>query len=362
MRLAIDARELEGKRTGVGRYLAGLLRGLAEVAPEIDLTLYTRAPLPEELPGRHIALPAGSGTIWQELYLPRALARRPPDLFLGPGYSVPPTVVPSIVVLHDLSFERYPEAFPAKERWRRRVLARLGAARASRILCDTKTVAEEIRYVYRPSAPVTAISPGINADAFACPPRRSVPGTIAAGRLSRPIVATSGSIFNRRFPETLMKGAARFFDRIGSGTLVIAGENRTSPRLDLVSMGRDCMGDRLHLLGYVSEVTLRELLCSADLFVWLSRYEGFGFPPLEAMAAGLPVVAGGCDCLRETLEGAALLLPDVSADALEQALLHLLRDDEERKRRIRAGKQLVAKLSFSRCGARTASLLRKMIL
>ena len=149
MRVAIDARELCGRPTGVGRYLAGLLTAWAtsEHARRHQWTLLTHAAL-DAAPHWNTALEVvsgGGGTAWEQFALPGALRRERPDVFFAPGYTAPLTVAaPLVLTIHDVSFFAHPEWFSFREGTRRRLLTAWSARRARRVITDTDFSASEI--------------------------------------------------------------------------------------------------------------------------------------------------------------------------------------------------------------------------
>src|SRR3981081_165291 len=112
--------------------------------------------------------------------------------------------------------------------------------------------------------------------------------------------------------------------------LVLGGDAGWSPNELLSRIARDGLQDRIHLTGYISEVDLASVYAGATLFVFPSLLEGFGFPPLEAMAAGVPVISSDTSSLRENLAGAATLVPSGDAKQLEVAMRALLTDEGAR--------------------------------
>jgi glycosyltransferase involved in cell wall biosynthesis len=117
---------------------------------------------------------------------------------------------------------------------------------------------------------------------------------------------------------------------------------------------------RIHRLGWVSDRERERLLEGAAVFVYPSVYEGFGFPPLEAMAAGVPVVATAAGAVPEVVGDAALLVPVGDPEALAAGLEQALTDDDERRRLIAAGSIRVAHYSWERAGAALAQLYQEV--
>src|SRR4051812_18218847 len=129
MRIAIDARELHGKPTGVGRYLSGILAAWKELPAATGHEVILCAPAPDEK----------RGTGWEQLALPRLVREAHADVLFSPGYTAPIfSSVPSVVAIHDVSFAAHPEWFGWKEGLRRRTLTKLAAKRA----CKVVTISE----------------------------------------------------------------------------------------------------------------------------------------------------------------------------------------------------------------------------
>ena len=139
MKIAVDARELCGKPTGVGRYLGELLTewSASAEARRHEWTLYAPVmpSVPEAFAGRVRLLPGSGGTMWEQWTLSRALAADRPDVLFAPGYSAPLTApCPTAVAIHDVSFAAHPEWFAPREGLRRRLITAWSARRARLIL------------------------------------------------------------------------------------------------------------------------------------------------------------------------------------------------------------------------------------
>ena len=119
--------------------------------------------------------------------------------------------------------------------------------------------------------------------------------------------------------------------------------------------------DRIRRLGWVSDTVLFSLLGGATLLAYPSIYEGFGFPPLQAMAAGVPVIASRAGSLPEVLGDAACLVDPGDHDQLAGALRHTMEDDSARQLLIRRGKDRAASFSWTTFGAAMAQLYRDVV-
>jgi glycosyltransferase involved in cell wall biosynthesis len=330
MRIAVDARELCGRPTGVGRYLSALLEEWAESTggQRHQWALYAHAPPP--VPRRfseHVrVLPGSGGTRWQQWDLARALRRDKPDVVFAPGYTAPLSApAPTVLTVHDVSYFDHPEWFSAREGWRLRTLTRLSAQRARLVLTDSEFSRQQIvRHLRLPAAHTRLVHLGV---------RRPAPAAAADAR-REPMVLYVGSIFERRRVDWLIGSCDAVADRVAGVRFEIVGENRTAhPRRDLEALRRQSgHADRISLRSYVDEATLAELYARASVFAFVSEYEGFGFTPLEALAAGVPPVVLDTAVAREIC-GAAARYVHASANHTEliEALVDLLINDAARQ-------------------------------
>ena len=369
MRIAIDARELVGRPTGVGRYLAELLRAWGDLAGahahDFILCAPDRVPLPapqERLAGlRGEAMSAaGNGTAWEQFALPRLVARARADVLFAPGYTGPVlgslatpfsgADVPMVVVIHDVSFAAHPEWFSWREGRRRRFVTRLAARKAARVITVSDFSKQEIvRHLGVPQSKVEVIYSG--ATELASPSESRSHGGDGS-------VLFVGSLFNRRRIPELLAGFERVAAKHPSVRLVLVGDNRTRPYIDIDQLiAQSPARDRIRALAYVGDAELASLYQQARAFVFLSEYEGFAMTPLEALGSGVPVVLLDTDVAREIYGPAATYVerpdPALVAEGLERALF----DEEERTRTLSAAATQLERYSWRECAQRTLQVL-----
>lgn len=337
MKIAVDARELDGKPTGVGRYLAETL-GAWRTLPEAS--------------GHEIVLcrpdPPASGTLWEQLTLPRLLRRHRADVLFAPAYSGPVRCpVPMVLTIHDVSFAAHPEWFSAREGLRRRLLTRMSARRAARVLTISHfSEAEIVTHLGIPPGKIEVIYPGLNTLHRATAPPAPTSDSSA--------VLYVGSVFSRRHVPELIAGFGALARRHPDVRLDIVGDNRTTPRVDLEAAARvSGAAGRVQVRSYVSDDELAGLYSAAGAFVFLSDYEGFGFTPLEALAASVPIVVLDTPVAREVYGAAAIYVPTPDPALVHAALERALYDVSERARVLDAARGVLARYSWRESARRT---------
>jgi len=425
--LGVVAHEMEGRPTGVGRYARELLLALRSTPQARNWRIrpfFRGRPFEDPLWADSTAggcsfepvfdrRPDAHPVLWEQFRLPGILRRRPVDLLFAPGYSLPRGYEqPSLVTIHDVSFEVRPTDFGFRERWRRRLLARTAARRATRVLTDTERTATELKQRYGLSPGQIAVTPlGVSPRFGAA--RQAVPGSRggaanAAGTTSveraapgsdtrtpsadrgragsssgeelaklgvrSPYLLVLGSILTRRRLDLVLAGLDRLFGELpGAGAaagggdlalaslqLVLAGNNGLPQRGDLDRMIRSsATADRVVRLGYVADELLPELYAAAHGTIYLSEYEGYGLPPLESLAAGTPALVSDAPALLELWPDYPLRCGRLDLETVTHGLQRLLFDDEARRDAVDVGAARVRSLTWARAAERFAVEVEK---
>ncbi len=361
MKMAIDARELAGRATGVGRYLLGILREWArQPAFPHELWLYTPVALEpatvEALTGLPCSLrllPGNGGTLWEQVTLSRALGRDRPDVLWAPAYTAPLMVgCPVVLTIHDLSYMARPEWFRPRERVRRGLITRAAATHARRILTDSIFSRDEIvRLAHVPAARITVVPLGLGMPAAPSPASRR-----------EPLVLFAGSVFNRRRLPDLIEAFAATLRQVPGARLDIVGENRTWPAQDLETILRQHgVAGSARFRSYVGDDVLADLYARASVFAFLSEYEGFGLPPLEALAHGVPIVVLDTAVAREVYGDAATYVPAGDIAGTSAALARLLTDESARSRALSAAATLLPRYSWPAAATATLTVIEHAV-
>ena len=360
--VGIDARELAGRPTGTGRYLRNLIRHWRESGDR--LVCYFNGPPALDPLLDHPAIrkrPLGDGCArglwWQERLVPPAAREDGLDVFFSPAYSCPLSLgIPRVTAVHDLSFFAHPQDFAFADALRRRVLVGL-SLRASRLIpvCSDFTRRELGRLFPDLAGRAVHVPLGPDDDLPPPPPRDEARARLG---IRGPYVITVGAVLNRRCAPELLRAVARLASRHPGLVLDVVGENRTHPRIDLEAMIRT-LGLQAHvrLCGFVEEEALADRYAAADAAVFLSEYEGFGLPALEAAARGLPLVVGRAPSQGEIFRGTALLVDPRDETAIAAALDRVLSDQGLRAALVAAGHALAARHSWAEAARNTRALL-----
>ena len=376
MRVGIDARELCGRTTGVGRYLSGLLAewSSSERARMHEFVLYAPEPIGLSLDARRFAtreVTGAGGTFWEQVQLPRAVARDHVDVLFAPAYSSPLTfAVPTVVAIHDISFAAHPEWFSWREGARRRIIVRKSAEQARAIVTISNfTRGELIEHFGLPPQKIHVIPPGIRHPAPGTTSARHehpapAPGTSTqhpALSTRHPKVLFAGSLFNRRHVPDLVRAFAPIARAHPDAALDIVGDDRSYPRQDLASViGSERLEDRVRWHRYVTDAQLRELYRDARAFAFLSEYEGLGLTPLEALSFSVPPVLLDTPVARESCGDAALYVPGNDIRATTQALERVLFSDSTRAVLLSAAPDVLSRYQWPRAARETLALIESV--
>ena len=330
LRIGIDGRELEGRPTGVGRYLRSLLRRFAE-HDRHEFIVYGAGPVALPSLSSRIAsrvLSGGPGLAWEQRALPKAAAADRVDVLLSPAYSCPLLAsIPRVTAIHDLSFFARPEEFGFAHGVRRRVMARL-SARASRgiLACSEFTKAEVRRHLGAAAAEKTSVVALGPDDDLPKGPTREASRAVLGLDDGAAYIITVGTILRRRNVSTLVRAVARARERRMDVRLGVIGENRSHPFEDVLALSKALGCEAaVQVTGFVTDELVATHYAAADVAVFLSEYEGFGLPALEAMSRGVPTVIARRGSQNEMFAKGALVVEPDEAEVAE-AILAVLGD------------------------------------
>ena len=337
MRVAVDVTPLLGARTGIGQTVEGLLGALPPEVEVVPWVLSARGPVPAG--ARRLPLPAGVALrLWGRMDLPAADRwLGDVDVVHGTNYTVPPMRGrPTTVTVNDCWCARHPGSCPPAIAALTPVVQR-AVRRGAWVHATTEWGAGEVREIYGVDPERVVVVP------FGVPPVGPPPAPVDGP----PFVLALGRMEARKGLDALVEAFASVDPSV---ELVLAGpDGGAAPE----------PSPRVRVLGPVPDEERRRLLHSASVLAYPSLEEGFGFPVLEAFAAGTPVVTTTAGALPEVAGDAALLVPPGDADALADAIERVLHDDALRVRLVAAGRARAASFSWERHATGMVDLWRR---
>ena len=353
MRVAIDARKLHD--FGIGTYIRNLLRHLARLDQLNEYVLLCQEPdlgVAAQLgPNfRTVLEPSPNYSLREQVHVPWVLRRVRPDVFHAPHYVLPPAVrCRSVVTIHDCIHLMFPQYLPNRAAYAYAKASMWNAAkRSDRVLTVSEASKRDILHFFNvPPEKIVVVYNAIDERFWVVPKEEDTARVRERYQLDHGFVLYVGNIKPHKNLVRLIEA----FDQLrqdGSFSelkLLIIGDEISR----LPALRRAVHSHKLHkqvrFLGYLPDETLAILYRLAAVFVFPSLYEGFGLPPLEAMASGTPVVTSNVSSLPEVAGDAAVLVdpyhPEAIADGIERVL-----SDERLRRDLRA-RGLVRARQFS---------------
>ncbi|HVR98167.1 MAG TPA: glycosyltransferase family 1 protein [Thermoanaerobaculia bacterium] len=330
--VAVDLRALVPEATGIGVYTRSLLLELARRGTWSPLGLAHRPPRgAEELEAAGVRLehqPAPLGVLWQQLRLPRRLAQGDVDLFWSPLFTLPLRCpVPAVCTIHDLTMLLMPEHHRLKVRWSLLPFLRPSFEQARSLVTVSRATADDVLFHFPQCAgKVRVVYPGVDPEF-----QPGDPAAISATR--RELGAPDGYLMYAATlePRKNVHGLLDAWEGLATS------DPKTTPPLVLAGpygWGSQALMKRiealrplgLQYLGRVDRARQVQLVQAARLFVYPSFYEGFGFPPAEAIACGVPAVVSNVASLPEVVGDAGVQVDPRDSQSLAIALQELLAD------------------------------------
>jgi len=374
MTIGIDIRVLaKGTRTGVEEYVLGLLPQLFLLAPNIQFKLFSCSFKKgkaescflgyRNVKHYHFRLPNRiffTGSRFLNFpKIDRILGGV--DVYFNPHLYVAPLSrkCSRIMVFHDLAFEHYPEFFPKKKWfWHKVLMAPKKQARNSRlIIADSDSTKQDLISIYRiPETKIRVIYPGLNpAD------NRQWVGDNFKKKYNLPneFILYFGTIEPRKNLVSLIKAFSLFKEKMNKPDLklVLAG-TRGWLYKDILREARESKYCRdIFFTGFVDEADKPFLYRLAQLFVYPSFFEGFGFPPLEAMACGVPTIVSYASSLPEVVADAAIMIDPYNIDEMVWAMKEILTDEELQKNLSQKGLKRAQEFSWKKCAKNVLDVL-----
>ncbi len=375
MNVCIDIQPAVNQTAGIGRYTRRLVEHLGPLARAEGLQLrlfyfdFRRNALaPPSVPGTVLQPYRTVPGRWVQAYWRRisypdftALAG-PADLYHFPNFLLPPVRRGrSVVTIHDMSFVRFPQFSERRNLQRLTAAIPRSASRADAIITISHFSAAEIADALSVDpGRIHVTHPGVEscfhpADDAAISAMRRTLG------LHRPYLLTVGTLEPRK-NHVFLAEVFELLEGKFDGVLAIAGAPGWQVETIMERLRRSSRADAIRILSHVPESLLPALYSGAEIFLFPSFYEGFGFPPLEALACGTPVVSSDGGALAEILDTQAVMRPgEFNAEAWAAAVCALLREDTPQKQSRRAaGRQHAARYRWTDTARQTWRIYRSV--
>ncbi len=364
MRIAIDASPAAKKpRTGTELYTLRLILALADLDTYNEYTLFLNDEVPDEfanLPGNFRPQQIPQRWLWAQTRLSRELRRHGSDVFFAPANVIPFLHPPRCVtIVHDAAFHHFPECYSPFLRWYLELTTRFALGHALKIISVSQATKEDLVQVYQadPSR-IEVIHPG-------GPPPMERPlspdgigATLRRYGIVRPYLLYLGRLEEKKNVARIVQAFVQLKERGIPHRLVLGGSPgmgfaRIKQLIEASPFARDII-----LPGYVGDEK-EQLYAGADVFVFPSLYEGFGFPILEAARRGTPVVTSHSSSLPEVAGEAALLVDPFDVDEIAETTLRLIRDQELRAQLVQQGYERLSKFDWSDTAAKVLGVLEE---
>jgi len=339
MQVGISAEFLGVKSCGPETYTRNLLYGLSQIEGKHQFFPYLAAPQARALVPPALNLTPRmvrpySAWVRIPVTLPMELLRRPVDLFHAQQWGPLWGPCPLVVTIHDLSWKAVPQTYPKALRWRLSYLVKATVKKSLRVITSSRSTTDDLMRLYNvPAEKIRLIYPALDSTLAPVTDPEEISRVRASYSISRPYILYFGVIEPKKNVDRLIRAyVALRRERWIPHQLVIAG------RAGWLSESIFALVDSLRLrediivTGEVPQHNVAALYSGAEVFAYLSSAEGFGYPPLEAMAYGVPVLAADRTSLPEVLADGALLVDPLNDGQVTSALRDLLIQDDLRKR------------------------------
>lgn len=397
MIIAIDSRSLEGPKTGVGRYLSNLLRYWKN-KKEHEFVLYFKDLVPEddliESDNFQIKLlknPLGfsSNFFFQHFLLPYNLKKDKADFFFSPFYLKPLFCpIKSSITLHDVSYEAHPEWFDFLNRFILGKLSKLSAKTANVIFTVSNFSKSEIIKYYKINSDKIRVTYLAHDSGFVgikdnlkhkslnilaerrrhidvSPSESGADNNIIKQKynLNDKFILSVGSIFNRRRIPEIIKTFEKIARKYGNYQLLIIGKNHTYPFINIderIKTANENLGRKAIIrLDFVEDEELAVLYGLCEFVVYLSDYEGFGLPVIEAQFFDKPVVTSHNSSLVEVGGDSVEFVGGNSIEEIYNSLERLILDEGYRNKLVKLGNKNVKRFSWEKCAKETLNVILK---
>jgi glycosyltransferase involved in cell wall biosynthesis len=287
--------------------------------------------------------------------LPISLSVSGIELYHSTFIPAPFSLVDSVFTMHDVSPFTHPEFYPKAIRRRLCPMIERGLKQAKHIICISENSRQTTsEYFNIPLEKISVVYHGIDKRFQKQPPNKALSSVKQVFGIEGPYLLYVGKLEARKNIARMLEAFYLYKQQTGSEhKLILVGRRFWDLHGIDETIGRLKLKDSIVELGYVSDEELVSLYSAADLFLFPTLWEGFGFPVLEAMSCGLPVITSNVSCLPEIANGAAELVDPNSSESIATAINTVMRNKQRREQMIELGLQRVSEFSWERTAKQT---------
>ena len=363
MRIGIDATALPPNPVGAGNYIIQLVRALAALETEHQFTIFAQQSGRELIGGlpEHVHwvvvpnLRPAVRLLWEQVRLPALVKRSAVDLLHSPHYTRP-AILPcaSVVTFHDMTFFLFPELHTRAKQIFFPFAIRHSARHADALIAVSEnTRRDAMRILGIPANRIFATPLGISEGFHPIEDQVLLEEGRQRYQLPAKFILYVGLIEPRKNIPLLLNAYARLVSQVDLPPLVLVGRQGWMYEQVYQLVEQLELNDRVHFKGYIPAQNLPIVYNLAQLFVYPSTYEGFGLPPLEAMACGTPVITTAISAMLDNVGDAGLLIPPQDETALAHAIQTLLIDHSLRDHLSVAGRRRASEFTWKRTAMET---------
>jgi glycosyltransferase involved in cell wall biosynthesis len=372
-RIAFDARYINDRYHGIGRFAFQLLESMASLSTDYDFVVY-RGRIQDRrfnwegiTQRQNVTLRFGPGPLYwphEQLLWPIFIRRDRIDLFHSPYFPIPLLSRSKVIMtVHDMIFERYPQYMPGA--WSRpyyKILMKLGLRKSQKIITVSNSTAKDLRNYYKfPLEKLAIIPEGVD-NGFSTG-ETTIPLAEIRERygLNSQFILSVGARRPHKNFNRLIQAYSRISNEYPHNLILVGSYDTRFPDGIKQELDQNDLNGRVKLLDWVPESDLPGIYQLADFVVLPSLLEGFGLPALESMACGTPVIAADNSSFPEVIGNAGILVDPFQVNQIEDAMRRLLNQKEVRERLTRLGLERAGEFSWDKAAQMTLDTYREVL-
>jgi glycosyltransferase involved in cell wall biosynthesis len=351
MKIAIDIRTAGGEKTGKGWFTFHITQNLLKFDQENEYILYAKNPIPgfDQFPNAKIKIIKGKSLFWH-FKVAKDIKNSQVHIFFAPSSYIIPALLPksikTIIAIHDLVAFLFPETHNKKATIIEKLFLKRALKKADHAIAVSQNTKKDVIRIFKyPSKNISVIYNSAH-EIYKPMPKDQLTKFIKKTNLPTLFFLAVGTLIPRKNYPNLIKALAQLQAAHPNYHLIIVGNKGWKYQEIHELIRENYLNKKVHLLGYLSNTSIRNLYNLAAALVFPSFYEGFGIPPLEAMKCGCPVIASYTSSIPEVTNHAALLINPESPTEIAAAMKRIIENQDLREELINKGLTQSKKFSW----------------